>query len=113
MTLPIYVKQWQNRTTGFYQTDEKTKEEKTFRHNNISQPFMVYINKLANQYPDEHIEARIALDDNSDYSLLRSDIKLIHYSDIIDELKNVQAEFLTDDEIKTLFKKLLWISKQV
>ena len=88
-------------------TDEKTKEEKTFRHNNLSQPFMVYINKLANQYPDEHIEARIALDDNSDYSLLKSDIKLIHYSDIIDELKNVQAEFLTDDEIKTLFKKLL------
>ena len=68
---------------------------------------MVYINKLANQYPDEHIEARIALDDNSDYSLLKSDIKLIHYSDIIDELKNVQAEFLNDDEIKTLFKKLL------
>ena len=88
-------------------TDKKTGEEKTFRHNNITLPFMVYLNNLAHKYKDVHIEARVALDNDSDFSLLKSNVKLVHYSEIVDEIKNVQAEFITDKQVKELFKKAL------
>lgn len=82
-------------------------KEHLYRHFNPTKDMLAYLNRIAAAYPDVHIEARMAFSDEADLAHLRSDIKTIHFSDIETELKEVKAEFLSDDEVKALYKQLI------
>lgn len=78
-----------------------------YRHFNPTQDMVAYVNRVAAVFPEIHMEARLAFADDADLSHLRSDIKVIHFKDIETELKEVKVEFLSDDEVKGLYKQLI------
>lgn len=78
-----------------------------YRHFNPTKDMLAYLNRVAAAFPEVHMEARLAFSDSADLTHLRSDVKAIHFSDIERELKDVKADFLPDDEVKALYKKLI------
>lgn len=78
-----------------------------FRRSNPSKDVKAYLSRITAVFPGVHVEARLAFCDDADISQLRSDIKAIHFSEMETELKNVQAEFLTDEEITAMYQKLI------
>ncbi len=78
-----------------------------YRHYNPTKDMLAYLNRMATVFPDVHIEARMAFCDEADFSHLHSDVKTIHFSDICAELREVKAEFLSDDEVKAMYKRLI------
>lgn len=82
-------------------------KEHLYRHYNSTRDMAAYLNRMAAAFPEVHMEARMAFRDEADLTHLRSDIKTIHFSQIETELKEVKAEFLSDDEIKAMYKQLI------
>jgi len=78
-----------------------------YRHFNPTKDMIAYLNRVAAVFPEVHMEARMAFRDEADLTHLRSDIKAIHFSDIETELKDVKADFLSDDEIKAMYQQLI------
>ncbi len=78
-----------------------------YRHLNPTRDMAAYLNRVATAFPEVHIEARMAFRDEADLTHLRSDIKAIHFSELETELKEVQADFLPDDEVKAMYKQLI------
>lgn len=78
-----------------------------FRRHNPTKDMNAYLGRIANLFPGVHIESRLAFCDSADLSQLHSDIKAIHFSEIEAELKDVRAEFLTDEEIGAMYQKLI------
>lgn len=78
-----------------------------YRHYNPTRDMAAYLNRVATTFPEAHIEARIAFRDEADLSHLKSDIKTIHFSDIEQELKDVKADYLSEDEVKAMYKQLI------
>lgn len=86
-------------------TDAQGKKH-TYRHRNPTSDLKAYLNRVASVFPDTHIEARMAFSNEADFSGLNLDVKPIHFSDLIPELQNVQAEFVDDDQIKEMYRTL-------
>lgn len=82
-------------------------KEHLYRHFNPTKDMLAYLNRISSAYPQVHIEARMAFSDEADLTHLRSDIKAIHFSEIGSELKEVKAEFLSDDDVKAMYKQLI------
>ena len=82
-------------------------KEHIYRHYNPTKDMLAYLNRVAATFPQVHMEARMAFSDEADLSHLKSEIKAIHFSQIETELKEVQADFLPDDEVKALYKQLI------
>lgn len=82
-------------------------KEHLYRHLNPTKDMVAYVNRLAALYPETHMEARMAFSDEADLTHLRSDIKTVLFSQIETELREVKADFLPDDEVKALYKKLI------
>ena len=51
------------------------------------------------------METRICFPDKVDFSGLKSDVQLIHAEQIMNELQNVKADFISDEMIKADFAK--------
>lgn len=78
----------------------------SFRHPNPTVSFEAYLRRIASACPEVHLEARIAVDDLTVYDHLKSDIKLVHYKDIVDELIQVQSGILSDEQILKVYEEL-------
>ena len=78
-----------------------------YRHANPTKDMLAYLNRVAATFPEVHMEARLAFPDQADLTHLRSDIKAICFSQVESELRDVKAEFLSDDEIKAMYQKLI------
>lgn len=79
----------------------------SFRHLNPSEDFKAYLRRVVAVYPQAHIEARISLDDSTDFSSVKSDIKLVHNTDIVNEMIMVQAPIISDEQIVEDYQKLV------
>lgn len=79
----------------------------TYRHHNPTSDMKAYLKRVAAVFPEAHLEARIAFHNQADFSKLHSDIKAIHFNELEEELKNVQADFVSDDDIKAMYKKIM------
>lgn len=93
-------------TWNIIRTDGEGKEH-FYRYPNPTYDMKAYLERVAAIFPEAHIEARLAFQDGADFSQLQSEIKAIHFSEIESELRQVQAEFLSDDEVKDLYQKLM------
>lgn len=82
-------------------------KEHIFRRGNPTKDMNAYLSRITALFPGVHVESRLAFCDSADLSRLRSDVKAIHFSEIETELKNVQAEFLPDEEISAMYQKLI------
>ena len=87
--------------------DDEEGKQRYYRHFNPIFDMKAYLERVASLYPEAHIEARLAFRDEADFSQLQSEIQPIHFSDIETELKGVQADFVSDDDVKAMYKKLL------
>jgi hypothetical protein len=84
---------------------DKNGESRSFRHPNPTKYLEAYLRRIASIFPDRHLETRISFPDALDFSALKSDIALVHNSDLIEEMKNVKGEFISDEEVKADFQK--------
>ena len=82
-------------------------KEHFYRYPNPTFDTKAYLERVVSLFPEVHIEARLAFPDKADLSQLQSDIKAIHFGDIETELRQVQAEFLSDDDVKAMYQKLM------
>lgn len=78
-----------------------------FRHHNPTEDMKAYLRRLAQVFPEVHMEARLAFSDEADLSMLHTDIRTIHFGELEEELKGVQGDLLSDDEVRGLYKKLI------
>lgn len=85
---------------------DKEGQKRTFRHVNPTSDMKAYLKRVASVFPDAHIEARMAFSNEADFTGLDLDIKPIHFKDLATELQNVQSDFVSDEEIKTMYHKL-------
>lgn len=79
----------------------------TFRHPSPAADFRAYLNRIAGAFPGVHIEARLAFHNAADFSKLRADVKPIHFRDIPEELQGVAGDFVPDEEVERMYKKLV------
>ena len=86
---------------------DKEGKNHTYRHPNPTADAKAYIARIAKLFPNVHIEARIAFHDSADFSDLRSDIKCIHFSELVEELVQVKADFVSDSEIIAMHNMLV------
>lgn len=86
---------------------DKNGAQHTYRHFNPTSDMKAYLKRLSDIFPEAHIEARLAFHNQADVSKLHSDYKTIHFSELEAELNGVQAEHVSDDEIKALYHKLI------
>lgn len=84
---------------------DKDGNKRSFRHPSPVPSFEAYLRRIAALYPLRHMEARIAFRDETDISGLKCDIKVIHNEDLISEMNNVKAEYLSDQDIKDDFAR--------
>lgn len=82
-------------------------EMHSFRHPNPTPVFEAYLRRIAAAYPEAHIEARIAFDDDADFTNLKSDIALTHYKDILNEMVMVQSQIVDDVSVVADYQKLV------
>ena len=87
-------------------TDEDGKQH-AYRYHNPIVEFKAYLSRIAELFPDEHIEARLALPDGCDFSQLSSDVKVIRFSGLESELTGVHAVHVSDEDIKAMYGKLM------
>ncbi len=78
-----------------------------YRHSNPTRDVKAYLHRLAGIFPDVHMEARLAFPDEADLSQLCSDIKAIHFSELEAELKVAQTEIVSDDDVRSMYQKLI------
>lgn len=95
-----------NKDWNVIRTDKEGAQH-TYRHHNPTNDMKAYLTRLAGVFPEVHMEARLAFHDRADVSKLHSEIKTIHFGELEEELKNVQADFVSDDEIKAMYKKII------
>ena len=86
---------------------DKEGKNHTYRHPNPTADAKAYIARIAKLFPKVHIEARIAFHNAADFSDLRSDIKCIHFSELVEELVQVKADFVSDSEIIAMHNMLV------
>lgn len=86
---------------------DKEGKNHTYRHPNPTADAKAYIARIAKLFPNVHIEARIAFHNSADFSDLRSDIKCIHFSELVEELVQVKADFVSDSEIIAMHNMLV------
>lgn len=86
---------------------DKEGKNHTYRHPNPTADAKAYIARIAKLFPNVHIEARIAFHNAADFSDLRSDIKCIHFSELVEELVQVKADFVSDSEIIAMHNMLV------
>ncbi|NCB32914.1 MAG: hypothetical protein EOM64_03360 [Erysipelotrichia bacterium] len=87
-------------------TDEKQTMH-SYRYPNPTKFLEAYLRRIALACKDVHLEARMAVDNDSSFDNLKSDIKPIHYQDIVNELVLVQAEVIEDQTILDIYHKLM------
>lgn len=85
----------------------RSESNKAYRYQNPNLNLEIYLRRIASVLPNTHIEVRIIFPDEVHFETLKSDITCIHASDLIGELKNVKAEFLSDEQILTNYHKLI------
>ncbi len=78
----------------------------SYRYPNPTISLEAYLRRIALACGEVHLEARMAADDNTVFDNLKSDVKLIHYKDVVNELVLVQAEVLDDQAILDTYQKL-------
>ncbi len=69
----------------------------SYRHPNPTTDFKAYLRRIVTAYPDAHIEARIAVDDEAVFDSLKFEIVIVHDKDIVNELIMVQAPLVNDE----------------
>lgn len=84
----------------------KSENNVSYKYQNPCLNLEIYLRRIANVLPDTHIEVRIIYPDEVIFETLKSDIACIHKSDLPGELKNIKAEFLTDEQILSNYHKL-------
>lgn len=84
----------------------KRENNEAYKYQNPSSNLEIYLRRIVSVLPDTHIEVRIIYPDEVHFETLKSDITCIHTSDLIGELKNIKAKFLTDEQIFNNYHKL-------
>lgn len=79
----------------------------TYRHPNPTADVKAYAARIGKLFPGVHLETRLAFHNKADYSGLRTDIPPIHFSQLAEELANVQGGFVSDDQIKAMHNMLV------
>lgn len=82
-------------------------KEHIYRRPNPTRDLMAYLNRLREVFPNLHMEARFAFSDGVDHSQLTAGVKAINFRDLDTELKSVQAEFISDDEVGAMYRTLI------
>ena len=86
--------------------DEDGKQH-VYRYHNPIGEFRGYLSRIAALFPDVPIEARLALPDGCDFSQLSSDVKVIRFGELENELTGVHAVHVSDEGIKAMYSKLM------
>lgn len=89
-----------------FRKDKKTGEQKSYKHDSSYKAFKAYTKRLKQLFRDTNVETCFAFSDDTDFSKLKGEYKAIHYSELIDTLKNNEAAVITDEQIDELFKKI-------
>ena len=76
---------------------DKEGKNHTYRHPNPTADAKAYIARIAKLFPNN----------SADFSDLRSDIKCIHFSELVEELVQVKADFVSDSEIIAMHNMLV------
>lgn len=82
-------------------------KDHTYRHPNPTADTKAYAARIAKLFPGVHMECRVAFHNEADFSGLRTDIKPIHFKDLTDELIQVKADFVSDDEVIAMHNMLV------
>lgn len=82
-------------------------KQHAYRYHNPIGEFKGYLSRIATLFPEAHIEARLVFPDESDFSQLYSDVKVIHFGELEGELTGVQAIHVSDEDIRAMYNKLI------